>query len=93
MKGGDILETIERDEYELVRRFSLLITRIVQSYIDGYSSIKILYELIDIQKQQPEKFITRYSFFTHLYGISYQSAVLNLSNILINNKDSVNIHK
>jgi len=66
--------------------------RIANSYVDGYSSLKFLFEILEIQKNNPEKFLTIPQFYNYLHGICYQSLIINLSNILVDNKESINIY-
>jgi hypothetical protein len=85
-------DNTELSEIDYSNRIGMSALRIASSYIDGYSSIKFLYDMLEIQRKDMAKYLTYPEFFNYLHGICYQSAVLNLSNILVNDKDSVNIH-
>jgi hypothetical protein len=74
-----------------VGNFGLIITRLAVCYIDGYSSVRVIEKLLSLQKENPKRYIAFSDFLNHLYGLSYQSTILNLSNIINNNNDSVNI--
>jgi hypothetical protein len=72
----------------------LAVSQFARCYIDGYSSLKFLYEIIEVQKNNIDKYSTNYDFFNFLWGVSYQSIIINLSNILVATKkhDSLNIY-
>lgn len=65
---------------------------IYDSYIAGLSSLRFLFEILEIQKNNLEKFLTVPDFFNYLYGVSYSSVIINLSNILVDSSDSINIY-
>lgn len=79
----------ESDLFSKILNMALIITR---CYIDGHTSLKIIFELLEIQNHKIDSFFSAQEFFNFLYGISYQSAMINLSNILVKNKESVEIH-
>lgn len=68
--------------------------RVSNSYIDGFSSVKIIIELLDFSTKSSKKYIENISFYDYLYGISFQSMILNLCNILVEdrNNESLNLH-
>lgn len=79
-------------ESDLVSKIMNMAVIISRCYIDGYTSLKIVFEILEIQSNESEIFLTAPSFLDFLYGVSYQSAIINLSNILVKNKDSVEIY-
>lgn len=87
-----MIDNTELSEIDYSNRIGMSALRIAISYIDGYSSIKFLYDMLEIQQNDQAKYLTYPEFFNYLHGICYQSAVLNLSNILVNEKESVNIY-
>lgn len=68
--------------------------RIALSYVDGYSSLKFLWEILEVQQNDVEIYLAMPEFFNYLYGVCYQSAVINISNILMDDrkKESINIY-
>jgi hypothetical protein len=81
----------EREDHS-DRTLGLLALVIANCYIEGFSSVKVLREIIDIQNMRMDKYFTVPDFLNFLYGRCFQSAVLNLSNVLIKNNDSVNLY-
>ncbi len=87
-----MIDKTELSEIDYSNRIGMSALRIANSYIDGYSSIKFLNDIFEIQQYDQEIFLTYAELFNYLHGICYQSVVLNLSNILVNDKESVNIY-
>jgi hypothetical protein len=69
-----------------------VILQFSSSYSNGYPSVKILYDIQEIQRQKPEKYLIIPDFYNFLYIVCFQSAIINLSNILIFGKDTINIY-
>jgi len=84
----------EKLELVDIKKLGMVALRIAISYVDGYTSLKFLIEISEIQNNDPEKFITISEFYNFLYGVCYQSVIINLSNILVDdrNKESINIY-
>jgi hypothetical protein len=82
----------DHPETELSKLLGMSVLRIATSYVDGFTSLKTLSEILHIQKLEQERYLTFPHFFSYLYGISYQSMVINLSNIIVEDKDSINIY-
>lgn len=87
-----MIDKTELSEIDYSNRIGMSALRIASSYIDGYSSIKFLYDMFEIQQYHQDKYLTYAELFNYLHTICYQSAVLNLSNILVNEKESINIY-
>jgi hypothetical protein len=93
--SGELISMVdnnEKPELDDSNKFGMVALKIAISYADGYSSLKFLFEILEIQKNNPEKFLTIPQFFNFLYGICYQSVIINLSNILVDNNESINIY-
>jgi hypothetical protein len=89
-----MVDNNEKPELADSEKLGMVALRIAISYVDGYTSLKFLFEILDIQKNNLEKFLTFDDFFNYLYGICYQSAIINLLNILVDDKskESINIY-
>jgi len=87
-----MIEKTELSEIDYSKRLGMSALRIAISYVEGYSSLKFLFEILEIQQNELDKYLTFPQFFNYLHGICYQSAVINLSNILVEDKQSVNIY-
>src|SRR5665648_470755 len=72
--------------------FEKILLYLGKSYIEGYSSILVLEEILKMQRDQTDTYISYSYILNYLYGLSYESAVLNISNILIKDRDSINVH-
>jgi hypothetical protein len=82
----------KKPETDYSKELGMSALRIAMSYVDGYSSLKFLFEILEVQKNDIDKFITFSQFFNYLYGVCYQSVVINLSNIFVEDKESINIY-
>lgn len=82
----------EKPEINYSNELGMSALRIAMSYVDGYSSLKFLFEILEVQKNEADKFITFSQFFNYLYRVCYQSVVINLSNILVEDKESIHIY-
>jgi hypothetical protein len=89
-----MLENTNTTENENSRKLMMSSLRIAMSYVDGYSSLKFLFEILELQQNNVEKYLTIPEFYDYLYGICYQSVIINLSNILVEDRgnQSVNIY-
>jgi hypothetical protein len=79
------------DDPDIIGKFGLILSQLAVCYIDGYSSVRILGKLLEFQRENPNKYVAMSYFLNHLYALSYQSTIMNLSNIIIHDKDSINI--
>lgn len=86
------MATDEVRKTENINIFKKTLIYLGKSYIEGYSSVLVLEEILKMQRDQTDTYIAYSYIFDYLYGLSYASAVLNISNILINDNDSINIH-
>jgi len=85
-------ENPEIPEKDYSNRLGMTSLRIAICYADGYSSLKFLDEILGVQINNQDKFLTFPQFFNYLYGICFQSVVINLSNIIVEDKESINIY-
>lgn len=82
----------EKHNLDLNDKIMKMALTLSRCYIDGYTSLKLIYEILEIQSNMPNVYLTAPSFYNSLYGVCYQSTIINLSNILVNNKDSIEIY-
>jgi len=87
------MNNIEEDSYyDLVEKIRLGALSIADSYINGYTSLILYLRILHIQENEPEEFLAKPEVYNFQIYLCYLSMIINLSNILVNNKDSLTIH-
>lgn len=73
----------------MLDNYKQLLKQLSNSYIQGYTSILIIKELLEVMESGRQ--IEERGFLKELYGMAYQIAVLNLSNLINYDKQSLNL--